>query len=106
VVEIYHPFVPGENVQISQGPFQGLEALVTRSIAARDRVVILIEGPLAIVFTGLNLKLPCIVVRSLPIRTREPRDIPEARMASFTDHVFALCPLIRDLVCGTLALSQ
>jgi transcriptional antiterminator RfaH len=35
VVEISQPFVPGQNVQISQGPFQGLEALVTRSIAGR-----------------------------------------------------------------------
>jgi glycosyltransferase involved in cell wall biosynthesis len=43
VVEISQTFVPGQHVQISQGPFQGLEALVTRSIAARDRVEILIE---------------------------------------------------------------
>jgi transcriptional antiterminator RfaH len=43
IAEINQTFVPGQNVQISQGPFQGLEALVTRSIAARDRVEILIE---------------------------------------------------------------
>lgn len=43
VVEISQTFVPGQHVQISQGPFEGLEALVTRSIAARDRVEILIE---------------------------------------------------------------
>jgi transcription antitermination factor NusG len=43
LVEISQAFVPGQNVQVSQGPFQGLEALVTRFIAARDRVEILIE---------------------------------------------------------------
>ena len=43
VVEINQGFEPGQNVQIAQGPFQGLEALVTRLIAARDRVEILIE---------------------------------------------------------------
>jgi transcriptional antiterminator RfaH len=43
LVEINQGFEPGQNVQIAQGPFQGLEALVTRLIAARDRVEILIE---------------------------------------------------------------
>jgi transcriptional antiterminator RfaH len=43
LVEINRGFEPGQNVQIAQGPFQGLEALVTRLIAARDRVEILIE---------------------------------------------------------------
>ena len=42
-VEINQGLEPGQNVQIAQGPFQGLEALVTRLIAARDRVEILIE---------------------------------------------------------------
>ena len=32
-----------EEVEITQGPFQGLKALVTRLIAARERVEILIE---------------------------------------------------------------
>ena len=36
-------YEPGQNVQITQGPFQGLEGLVTRLITARDRVQILIE---------------------------------------------------------------
>ena len=42
-LEIGDGLEPGQNVQIAQGPFQGLEALVTRLIAARDRVEILIE---------------------------------------------------------------
>ena len=43
LVEVNQGFEPGQNVQIAQGPFQGLEALVTRLISARDRVEILIE---------------------------------------------------------------
>jgi transcriptional antiterminator RfaH len=43
LVEIEQKLEPGQNVEIIQGPFQGLEALVTRYIAARDRVQILIE---------------------------------------------------------------
>jgi transcriptional antiterminator RfaH len=43
LVEINQGFEPGQNVQIAQGPFQGLVALVTRLIVARDRVEILIE---------------------------------------------------------------
>ena len=43
LVEIDNDLEPGQNVQIIQGPFQGLEALVTRLITARDRVEILIE---------------------------------------------------------------
>ena len=33
LVEINQGFEPGQNVQITQGPFQGLEALVTRLIS-------------------------------------------------------------------------
>jgi len=43
LVELKQGLEPGQNVQIAQGPFQGLEGLVTRLIAARDRVEILIE---------------------------------------------------------------
>jgi transcriptional antiterminator RfaH len=42
-VEVNQALEPGQNVQITRGPFQGLEALVTRLITARDRVEILIE---------------------------------------------------------------
>src|SRR5271165_3139193 len=43
LVEINQGLQSGQNVQVTQGPFQGFEALVTRLIAARDRVEILIE---------------------------------------------------------------
>ncbi len=42
-VEVNRALEPGQNVQITRGPFQGLEALVTRLITARERVEILIE---------------------------------------------------------------
>jgi transcription antitermination factor NusG len=34
---------PGQEVEVTQGPFQGLKALVTRLITAPERVEILIE---------------------------------------------------------------
>ena len=43
VVEIAQELQPGQGVRIAKGPFEGLEALVTRLIAARNRVEILIE---------------------------------------------------------------
>ena len=43
VLEINQGLEPGQDVQVTQGPFQGFEALVTRIITARDRVEILIE---------------------------------------------------------------
>jgi transcriptional antiterminator RfaH len=43
LVEIDQTLEPGRNVQIIRGPFQGLEALITRLITARERVEILIE---------------------------------------------------------------
>jgi len=43
LVEVAQALEPGQNVRIIQGPFQGLEALVTRLITARERVEILIE---------------------------------------------------------------
>ena len=42
-LEVNQALEPGQNVQITRGPFRGLEALVTRLISARDRVEILIE---------------------------------------------------------------
>jgi transcription antitermination factor NusG len=42
-LEVNQALEPGQNVQITRGPFQGLEALVTRRVTARDRVEILIE---------------------------------------------------------------
>jgi transcriptional antiterminator RfaH len=43
LLEIDQRLELGQNVEITRGPFQGLEAVVTRLIAARDRVEILIE---------------------------------------------------------------
>jgi transcriptional antiterminator RfaH len=43
IVEIAPGLQPGQGVRITKGPFEGLEALVTRLITARDRVEILIE---------------------------------------------------------------
>jgi transcriptional antiterminator RfaH len=43
LLEVSQALEPGCNVQITQGPFQGLEALVTRLITAKERVEILVE---------------------------------------------------------------
>jgi transcriptional antiterminator RfaH len=43
LMELNHGLEPGQNVQIIQGPFQGMEALITRLITARERVEILVE---------------------------------------------------------------
>jgi transcriptional antiterminator RfaH len=43
IVELNQTLEPGQAVQVTQGPFQGLEALVTRVIVAKERVEILIE---------------------------------------------------------------
>jgi transcriptional antiterminator RfaH len=43
LVEVAPAVEPGQSVRFIQGPFQGLEALVTRVISARERVEILIE---------------------------------------------------------------
>jgi len=43
IVEVSRALEPGQEVEIRQGPFQGLNALVTRIMTARERVEILIE---------------------------------------------------------------
>jgi transcriptional antiterminator RfaH len=43
IVEVNQTLAPGQTVEVIQGPFQGLEALVTRVITAKQRVEILIE---------------------------------------------------------------
>ena len=43
IVEVSRALEPGQEVEITQGPFQGLNAVVTRVINARERVEILIE---------------------------------------------------------------
>jgi transcriptional antiterminator RfaH len=61
LVEIDRRLEPGQNVQIAQGPFQGLEGLVTRLIAARDRVEILIE------WMGRSLRAEASVADLVPL---------------------------------------
>jgi transcriptional antiterminator RfaH len=65
LLELNHGLEPGQNVQIAQGPFQGLEALVTRLISARDRVEILFE------WMGRGLRAEASVWDLVPIA--EPR---------------------------------
>jgi transcriptional antiterminator RfaH len=65
LLEIDQGLKPGQIVQIAQGPFQGLEGLVTRLIAARDRVEILIE------WMGRNLQAEASVADLVPLT--EPR---------------------------------
>jgi transcriptional antiterminator RfaH len=43
IVEVNQTLAPGQTVEVTQGPFQGLEAVVTRVITAKDRVEILIQ---------------------------------------------------------------
>jgi transcriptional antiterminator RfaH len=65
LLEIDQGLEPGQNVQIAQGPFQGLEALVTRLISARDRVEILIQ------WMGRSLHAEASVADLVPLT--EPR---------------------------------
>jgi len=61
LVEVAQALEPGQGVRITQGPFQGLEALVTRLITARERVEILIE------WMGRNLHAEISVADLLPL---------------------------------------
>jgi transcriptional antiterminator RfaH len=61
LVEVNQELEPGQNVQISKGPFQGLEAVVTRLINARERVEILIE------WMGRSLQAEASVMDLVPL---------------------------------------
>jgi transcriptional antiterminator RfaH len=61
LVELNHGLEPGQNVRITQGPFQGLEALVTRLITARERVEILVE------WMGRSLRAEASIADLLPL---------------------------------------
>jgi transcriptional antiterminator RfaH len=52
---------PGQQVRITQGPFEGLEALVTRLISARQRVEILVE------WMGRSLRAEAAIAGLLPL---------------------------------------
>jgi transcriptional antiterminator RfaH len=67
LVEVNQTLEPGRNVQITQGPFQGLEALVTRLITARERVEILIE------WMGRTLHAEASIDDLMPIAERDLR---------------------------------
>jgi transcriptional antiterminator RfaH len=67
IVEISQGFASGQNVEVAQGPFQGFEALVTRFIAARNRVDILIE------WMGRSIHAELNVADLAPIAGRRPR---------------------------------
>ncbi len=65
ILEINRGLERGQSVQIIQGPFQGLEALVTRLITGRDRVEILME------WMGRSLHAEASVTDLVPLT--EPR---------------------------------
>jgi transcriptional antiterminator RfaH len=64
IVEISLGLEPGQEVEITQGPFQGLTALVTRLISARERVEILIE------WMGRTLRAEAHVTDLVPVNGR------------------------------------
>jgi transcriptional antiterminator RfaH len=61
IVEVNQTLAPGQAVEVSQGPFQGLEALVSRVITAKQRVEILIE------WMGRTLRAEAAMADLLPI---------------------------------------
>jgi transcriptional antiterminator RfaH len=61
IVEVNQGLAPGQDVQFTQGPFQGLKALVTRLITARERVEILIE------WMGRSLRAEASVADLVPL---------------------------------------
>ena len=58
---------PGQNVQIVQGPFRGLEALVSRLITPKERVEILIE------WMGRTIHVEARSEDLLPLTNHVPR---------------------------------
>jgi transcriptional antiterminator RfaH len=51
----------GQSVQIAEGPFQGLEALVTRLLPARERIRVLLE------FLGRPVEMEVAAPKVLPV---------------------------------------
>ena len=66
LVEISQQFTPGQNVEISQGPFRGLGAVVTRYIAAKDRVEMLLE------WMGRSLRVEADAINLAPSMAAAP----------------------------------
>ena len=73
IVEINQGLESGQKVEVAHGPFQGFEALVTRLIAARDRVEILIE------WMGRSLHAELNVADLVPIAGPRPRVLQAQR---------------------------
>lgn len=65
IVQISRALEPGQEVELTQNPFQGIKALVTRVITARERVEILIE------WMGRTLRADACVTHLKPLS--EPR---------------------------------
>lgn len=55
----------GQSVHIAEGPFQGLEALVTRLLPAKERIRVLLE------FLGRPLELEVSTPKVLPLAARQ-----------------------------------
>ncbi|HJT80282.1 MAG TPA: transcription termination/antitermination NusG family protein [Chthoniobacterales bacterium] len=51
----------GQSVQIAEGPFQGIEALVTRLLPARERIRVLLE------FLGRSVEMEVPTPKVLPV---------------------------------------
>ena len=62
VVTIDPEIKTGQSVQIAEGPFQGLEAVVTRVVPARQRVRVLLE------FLGRSVETEISMPRILPAK--------------------------------------
>ena len=56
----------GQAVRISEGPFQGVEALVTRLLPARERIRVLLE------FLGRTLEMEVAIPKVLPVALPRP----------------------------------
>ncbi len=60
VVTVNSEIKPGESVRITEGPFQGLEAVVTRVMPAKERVRVLLE------FLGRSVETEVAAPKVLP----------------------------------------
>jgi transcriptional antiterminator RfaH len=61
ILEVNQGLEPFQKVQVVQGPFQGFEGLITRLLAARDRIEILIE------WMGRNLHAEANIADLVPL---------------------------------------
>lgn len=57
---LHERLVPGDSVQIASGPFEGLEAVVTRVLPATERIRVLLE----LLGRRASMELPAAVVRA------------------------------------------